>query len=42
VRATVVGAACSHSGAAMLTGPANTSEGGIRVAENCVAEGRGD
>jgi hypothetical protein len=39
VRAVVVGAACSSSGAALPTGPVDASEGGIRVAENYVTRG---
>jgi hypothetical protein len=39
VRAAAVGAACSRSGAAVPVGPTDASEGGIRVAENCVAGG---
>jgi hypothetical protein len=39
VRDVAVGAACSRSDAAVPTGPADASEGGIRAAENCVAGG---
>jgi hypothetical protein len=39
VRAAAVDAACSRSGVAMTAGPVDTSEGGIHVAENCVAGG---
>jgi hypothetical protein len=39
VRAVIVGAACSRSGAAVPVGPADASEGGIRVAKNCVVRG---
>jgi hypothetical protein len=39
VRAAAVDAACSRSGVAVPSGPADASEGGIRAAENCVAGG---
>jgi hypothetical protein len=39
VRAVTVGAVCSCSGATVPTGPADTSEGGIRAVKNYVAEG---
>jgi hypothetical protein len=37
VRAAVVGAACSRSGAAVAANPADASEGGIRAVKNYVA-----
>jgi hypothetical protein len=39
MRAVAVGAACSRSGVAVPTGPADASDGGIRAAKNYVAGG---
>jgi hypothetical protein len=37
----VVSAACSHSVTVVPVGPTDASDGGIRAAKNCVAEGGG-
>jgi hypothetical protein len=39
LRVTVVGVACSRSGATVSAGPTNASDGGIRAIENYVAGG---